>query len=132
MQIHPGSLRKSFQFPRLLGCTSLAAYITWNLHWLALKKIPPSIAIGVFHIPAPTTGMTRSFFCFLKGDFFTSLKWNPFTIPLILLLAWSLLSLIKQVVKKEKLNLNRVQVTAWLFILVTAWLFKLIQSPAWW
>lgn len=94
--------------------------------------IPPSILKGVFGIPAPTTGMTRSTLAFLDGDWVTAFLWNPFTLPFCLLLFCTALEIAWKAVRKQRLVLSKPLVIAWPTILLAAWITKGAMGAQWW
>lgn len=109
-----------------------AAYVIWNLTWLASGKIPPSALRELFGIPCPTTGCTRSVVSLLHGNVIASLLWNPFTIPIVILLGISLQVLFLEVLRKKELILSKWMGTAWICVLVMAWIAKFILGRAYW
>lgn len=119
---------------RLWTVTAVAAflfYVLWNIYWLSMGQVPPSILIGVFGIPAPTTGMTRSTLALVDGRWLDSLAFNPFTIPTILLWAYSLMKGAKWVLRRPDAQLAPVVVKAWAWVLGLAWIYKLTQHFCW-
>lgn len=109
-----------------------AAYVCWNLAWLACGKIPPSMLREIFGIPCPTTGCTRSLASLLHGNVTASLLWNPFTVPILILFGISLQILLFAALRKKALVLPNWMGTAWCGILLVAWLSKFILGPAYW
>ena len=69
-----------------VGTSLFAFYIGWNVWWLSMLQVPPSILVSATGVPSPTTGGTRSFFALIHGDFWLSLHHNVATVPLIALL----------------------------------------------
>jgi hypothetical protein len=111
---------------------SFAAYLAWNVTWLASEKIPPSPLRALLGVPCPTTGGTRSLFALLRGDLHSSLRWNPFTVPMLILLAMSLAMLILVALRKKELVLPNWVATAWASVLTMAWLAKFLLGSAYW
>ena len=109
-----------------------AAYVCWNLAWLASGRIPPSALRELFGIPCPTTGCTRSLAAILHGNLIASLRWNLFTIPILILLAISMQLLFLAAVRKKELVLPKWMGTAWLCVLVMAWISKFVLGSAYW
>ena len=120
------------RFPGILGTAAFLEYLYWNIHWLSRGEVPPSILIGHFGIPCPTTGMTRSFLALLDGQWQTSLLWNPMTLPLLGVLAWTGFSLTKQLWQKEKPHFTKPLGLAWLSVLLLGQISKFVLGPAWW
>jgi hypothetical protein len=116
------------------GSIALLMYAGWNTWWLLVRQcIPPSILLELFGIPAPTTGMTRSWMCLVEGHFWQAVLWNPLTLPITLLYGASLAWLIQSVAfRKRVINLPPLMVKAWFILLPAAWCIKLLQGPAWW
>jgi len=109
-----------------------AAYVCWNVAWLASGKIPPSVLRELFGIPCPTTGCTRSLASLLHGNVIASLRWNPFTVPILILLGISLQMLLLAALRKKELLLPKWTGIAWCFVLLMAWISKFILGSAYW
>ena len=109
-----------------------AAYVCWNVAWLASGKIPPSVLREIFGIPCPTTGCTRSLAALLHGNVIASLLWNPFTVPILILFGISLQMLFLAALRKKKLLLPNCMGAAWFCILLMAWISKFILGRAYW
>lgn len=112
--------------------SSFLLYLGWNAWWLSTFRVPPSILLGVFGIPAPTTGMTRACRALFADNIMASLSWNAFTLPLIALFAWSFARFLQGVFRGHFTPLSRLVVWLWIFVLTGAWVTKLLQGPAWW
>lgn len=115
-----------------LAILGFSFYLAWNFFWLYQKQIPPSILLGVFGIPAPTTGMTRSTLAFLHGDILKSLRWNPLTFPILLLFIYSLQLMLTNLIRKRRRVLSTRITRSWIICLLLAWGWKLSQGPTWW
>ena len=111
---------------------SFAAYLGWNLAWLASGKIPPSVLRALLGLPCPTTGCTRSVIALLHGNLHASLLWNPFTISILILLAVSLQMLFLAALRKKELILPKWMGAAWGSVLILAWLSKFVLGRAYW
>ena len=109
-----------------------AAYVCWNLAWLAAGKIPPSALRQLFGIPCPTTGCTRSVASLLHGKLIASLLWNAFTVPILILFGISLLILLREALRKKELALPKWMGTAWCGVLLMAWISKFVLGKAYW
>lgn len=115
------------------GLSALVTYAGWNLWWLAQGSIPPSMLLELADIPAPTTGMTRSWMYLAAGETAQAFLWNPLTIPVTLLYLASLAWLGGSVgLRKQGPRLPALMIKAWAILLPTAWCIKLLQGPAWW
>lgn len=88
--------------------------------------------LGLFGIPAPTTGMTRSVLALFSGELSVSLRWNPFTLPVIFLFVYSLVIAGGNLCFRRDANLPRSLVLGWIICLAGAWFFKLWQGPDFW
>lgn len=111
---------------------SFAAYLAWNISWLASGRIPPSALRALLGVPCPTTGCTRALLYLLRGDLHASLLWNPFLVPILTLLGMSLLMLTLAALRKNELVLPRLMGTAWCSVLFMAWLSKFLLGRAYW
>jgi hypothetical protein len=111
---------------------SFVAYLVWNILWLSAGKIPPSILRAIIGIPCPTTGCTRSLVSLFRGDLLSSLLWNPFTVPFLILSALSLRTLSLAALRKKELALPKWMGAAWCGVLLMAWLSKFLLGRAYW
>jgi hypothetical protein len=111
---------------------AFGAYLAWNIGWLASGRIPPSVLRVFLRLPCPTTGGTRSLVALLRGDVSASLHWNPFTVPIIVLLMLSLSALLVAAIRGRELVLPRWMGTAWWAILLMAWASKFMLGRAYW
>lgn|SRR5579863_510506 len=111
---------------------SFAAYLAWNIIWLASGRIPPSAIRAILGVPCPTTGCTRAFLFFLRGDLHASLLWNPFLVPILILSGLSLQMLTLAAVRKKELVLPKWMGRAWWSVLVMAWIAKFLVGRAYW
>ena len=120
------------RFPGILGTLAFAFYLAWNIRWLAAAAVPPSILLGIFGIPAPTTGMTRSTLAFLNGDWGEAFLWNPFTILFHLILAWTAVEITSTLLRRQRLALSKPLAVTWPVMLLAAWITKLAMGSQWW
>lgn len=111
---------------------SFATYLAWNITWLASGRIPPSVLRTLLGLPCPTTGCTRSLVSLLHGNLHASLLWNPFTVPILILLGVSLQMLFLAALRKKELVLPKWVGTAWWSVLLMAWLSKFLLGRAYW
>lgn len=54
---------------------------------LQLCGIRPCLFYGLFHVPCPGCGITRSLICLVKGDVTGSLNYNPIGIGIVIYMA---------------------------------------------
>lgn len=120
------------RFPGIIGTIAFIGYLAWNVRWLAASRVPPSILIEIFGIPAPTTGMTRSTVALLDGEWKTAFLWNPLTIPCYLILAWTAVEILPKLRRKQHLALSKPLAVSWPALLLTAWVTKFMLGPQWW
>ena len=118
--------------PRLLACTAAATacvYALWNLAWLAHGVVPPSLFLALTGLPSPTTGGTRAILALRDGHILESLRYNPMTIPLLVLLLASLTLLASRAARRQRIILPSGFGVAWAVLLAVAWVLKLIARP---
>jgi hypothetical protein len=111
---------------------SFAAYLSWNIIWLASGRIPPSAIRALLGVPCPTTGCTRALLSLLRGHLQGSLLWNPFLVPILILLGLSLQMLTLAALRKNELVLPKWMGGAWWSVLVMAWIAKFVLGRAYW
>jgi hypothetical protein len=109
-----------------MGLICFAGYLTWNAHWLAQRRLPPSILVAVTGLPCPTTGMTRSIMSLISGDLSNSIRYNVFTIPIVLLMMYSALALLRALLSGQSVALSPLVARLWGFVLAAAWLSKFL------
>lgn len=117
---------------RFLSLGGFAFYVFWNGVWIAKGRIPPSILIGIAGIPCPTTGGIRSILALCRGDWLQALLWNPFTLVYLLLFAYSLVTLLCQATKRERLALTPFVAWTWFISLALGWAAKFALGPKYW
>jgi TctA family transporter len=110
----------------------LAAYVGWWGYWLARGQLPPAPIKAMLGLPAPSTGCTRSLMALARGDWRESLRWNPFAVPMLLMLVGSLAWVIVRALRRRRVVLPERLATAWLILLPVAWAVKLFGDPAYW
>ena len=124
--------RTAIRFPGILGSLAFLVYGAWNCYWWAKGALAPSILLGVFGLPAPTTGMTRSTLSFASGDWAHAFLWNPFTPCFYGLLLWTAVEVAVKFRRKARLLLSAPLVLAWVSVLLAAWGVKFLLGPQWW
>ncbi|MHB0954986.1 MAG: DUF2752 domain-containing protein [Pirellulaceae bacterium] len=113
-------------WPNALGLSLLLVYLGWNVRWLAVGRIPPSMLTAATGLPSPTTGGTRSLLALLEGDLAMSFHYNPMTVPIVALLTLT----IGQVLFKRRGD--NWLAAAWIAALSIAWVVKLMSPRATW
>jgi hypothetical protein len=109
-----------------------AVYVCWNLEWLARGKVPPSLLKFFLGLPCPTSGGLRSFALLIHGQWKESLYFNPFTVVYLALSVCSLAVLIRQSVRRERLELSPAIAKLWLGALLLGWLAKFTLGSRYW
>ncbi|MBC23365.1 MAG: hypothetical protein CMJ32_05545 [Phycisphaerae bacterium] len=110
---------------RTMALVGFAFYCMWNLAWLSHGQLAPSILHELTGIPAPTTGMTRSFWSLMQADIIGSLRLNPMTVPMIMLLALTAGHLACRAIQGRSIALGRGLALAWILALSGAWMIKM-------
>jgi len=87
---------------------------------------------GLTGLPCPTTGGTRSVHHLLSGHWEESLQHNPMSVPICLLMLFSLGYLTCQCLSRRRLALPNWTLHAWLALLAIAWILKLASDPKYW
>lgn len=90
------------------------------------------MALGIFGVPAPTTGGMRSWRCLRRGDLPGALFWNAFLVPLLALLLGSVGVLGHALCKGRELVLPVPMGKSWEVVLALAWSTKLLQGKSSW
>ena len=75
--------------------------------------ISPKIACPfkkIFHIPCPFCGMTRSIYLLLNIKVIESIKYNILTIPLVLLLSITDLTILFEIVTNKNIYKNKIYI----------------------
>ena len=101
-------------------------YIIWNLYWFTQGRLAPSMLLGFTGIPAPTTGMTRSFMALLSLDIQLSLSYNPFTLITIALIIRSSIIFINRYLLGKNQSLSYFMQWSWIITLSASWLYQLV------
>ncbi|HUT61732.1 MAG TPA: DUF2752 domain-containing protein [Phycisphaerae bacterium] len=117
---------------RAVAVASAAGYCGWWGYWLSHGRLAPSPMLVVTGLPCPTTGLTRSLLSLMNGQWLASLCWHPLAVPIVALLAASLLWLARQLALRRRLVLPRAFGWLWAAVLLAGWAAKLLIGPAWW
>ncbi len=117
-------LRRRFAL-RCLAFALFAVYVGWNLLHVFLLQIPASLSVALAGIPCPTTGGTRALVAMSQGDVMGSLAWNPFAVPILLLVAASCTKLASNWFKSKRFRLSQRWLRCWMWLLGVAWITQL-------
>ena len=117
------------QLLRAVGFGVAAVYGLWNVWWLAQGQVAPSLFTGLTGLPCPTTGGSRSFLALCNGNLIGSLHYNPMTLPILLLLLITLITLAGRALRHKPIRLPMVFLHAWAALLMIAWIVK-FASPS--
>ncbi len=131
----PGGARRPMLTRTLsvLVALALIAYAAWWGGWIALgRRLPPSPLTWLTGMPSPTTGCTRSLRALLHGDLARSLEFHPGTVPILVLLAVTLLALGVRLSRRQPLRLPAGFLYAWLVVLALSWAAKFLLGAQYW
>lgn len=104
----------------------VAFYLVWNVYHIARWRVPPSILTATTGFPSPTTGGTRSLQALMRGDLRGSLYYNPMTIPILGLTAFTICLAVRGGHAGKRLS------WVWVGILLLAWVVKLLSPTSTW
>jgi hypothetical protein len=102
------------------------------MFFLVRGELPPAPLRAFTGLPAPSTGCTRSLEALLHGDLTTSFLWNPFAVPILVLLAANLFWLANLALRGRPLRLPNTVLSLWVVLLLFAWIAKFILGPQYW
>lgn len=108
------------------------AYLAWNVIWLLLGRIPPSLLTYATGYPCPTTGCVRSLHSLVHGRFLEGLMWNTMCVPYVVLLISSSVILARSWAKGRTLRLPNLVGAIWLAALAVGWISKFALGSAYW
>ena len=120
---------------RLRDATVLAAliaYCAWWIFWLVRGQFPPAPLHALTGLPAPSSGCIRALQALLHGDIIASFLWNPFAVPITLLLAINFLWLMMLLIRRRPLRLPTTIFSIWAIMLVAAWIAKFVLGSQYW
>ena len=117
---------------RLFALAAFAGYCFWQVYWLIRGRLAPSLLTFYTSLPNPSSGVTRSIKAALAGHYQDFFLYNPFTVPFIALLAYSLCRLLVSWVKNRELQLPHTVGKLWFALLACAWLVKFILGRKYW
>lgn len=115
---------------RSMGFALLFVYGAWNLLHLFYRQVPSSLFLEFTGLPCPTTGGTRSLLALIHGDFALSLRWNPATLPLLLLAGATCVHIFAAVVKEGRVRLSDSLARSWMILLAVGWAVQIVQYLA--
>ena len=127
---NPQSLKHSIIHVAALG--AFAFYLAWNVVWIAHGRIPPSILMGLFGVPGPTTGGYRSFIELCRGEFVQSFLYNPMMLVYLFLFGYSMAILFRQWIKRQRLVLSPFIAWMWCVSLLIGWAAKFALGRQYW
>jgi hypothetical protein len=110
----------------------LVVYCVWNAWWILQLRIPPALFLAITGLPCPTTGGTHSMLCLLRGDWEESLRWNLLTIPIVVLVGFTLCCVGRCLRARQPVLLHRRFLFAWGALLAVAWACKLLGNSNYW
>lgn len=116
----------------LRGIAGLAFvfYLGWNLYFLSVGRIPPSILYHTTGVPAPTTGCSRALAALLDFRVRESLTLNPFLLVFTTLLLLTLVCLMRQHREIREWLIPPNLTTAWFLALVCGWGYQMLFFQA--
>jgi hypothetical protein len=124
--------RRKYSLGDGLVIAGLVSYGTWWLYFLAQGRFPPAPLRAITGLPAPSTGCTRSLEALLQGHLLDSFRWNPFSVPILLLLIVSVSWIGVQALRGRTLRLPNGFLGLWAALLLSAWIAKFILGPQYW
>lgn len=130
--VMPYQARLMHRGVRCVALGAFAVYLVWNAVWIAKGRIPPSILTAAAGIPCPTTGGTRSIVAFCHGEWRQAFLYNPLTPVYLLLFAWSVATLSRQMLTGKHLALQRFTAGMWLASLTVGWVAKFALGRQYW
>ena len=122
-------LRRTFA---VVGIGAFFGYAIWNIAWLSMSRIPPSILVEATGLPCPTTGMTRSVMSLLHGDMAGFICYNPFTGIYLALIVLSAAALAVRVRRGESLAIPAGLGWCWFIALGGGWVAKFVLGATYW
>ena len=129
---HLPPLRLPFAIMRIAAVSLFGLYLFWNVLWWIHGQLAPSMLLAFTGLPAPTTGVTRSLQHLWAGDVWTSLHYNPMSVPILLLIATTIAIIARRGLHKQRLVLPPAVALAWACVLGIGWIAKFILGPAYW
>ena len=117
-----------YSFLRLCAGSLLVCYIVWQIYWLAKGQLPPALFLALTGWPAPTTGGTRAILLLLQEDWRDSLDLNPLAVPMTFLLLFTLMVLVRCLLREKRIRLPEGIFRAWIIVLSVAWIVQLTKA----
>jgi hypothetical protein len=132
MSVVPYQARMMHRGIRCVALGAFALYLVWNAIWIAKGKIPPSVLTALAGIPCPTTGGTRSVVALFHGEWHQAFLYNPLTPIYLLLFAYSVAFLSRQMLIGKRLALQRFTAWMWMASLTAGWVAKFALGQKYW
>jgi Protein of unknown function (DUF2752) len=117
---------------RGVALSAFLLYLAWNAMWIAKGRIPPSILVAIAGIPCPTTGGTRSVLALCHGEWRQAFLYNPLTLVYLVLFAYSVATLSRQMLAGKRLALQRFTAWMWMTSLAVGWVAKFALGREYW
>jgi hypothetical protein len=117
---------------KALALLCFAFYLFYNIFHIAHGRLPSSILKEITGLPCPTTGCTRSILSLLEGKIYESFLWNPLSIPFVVLLLISLVTLSRNWLIENDAKISKTLAYAWISSLSAAWIAKFIIGSSRW
>lgn len=113
---------------RVIAASLLVVYVAWNVLWLAQGRIPPSLLVGLFDVPGPTTGGTRSILALSRGDWSESLRLHALAVPIAFLFSYTVGRLVWRALRRQRLVLPAWVAVVWIAMLSVAWAMQFARA----
>ena len=117
---------------RVLAVGLFFIYVCWNIFWLLRGRMAPSMMLGFFGLPGPTTGLTRALRAALEGRWALSMAYHPLALPIAVVFAVSIVLPLWQITHRRKARLPHWVAWTWFVLLLAGWIFKILENPVWW
>lgn len=132
MPVLPRQARLIHRAVRCVALVAFVVYLGWNAMWIAKGTVPPSMLKAFAGIPCPTTGGTRSMLALCHGQWRQAFLFNPLTPVYLLLFAYSVVTLSRQMLAGKRLALRQFAARAWLAALTIGWAAKFALGRKYW
>ncbi len=118
---------------RYLAIIAFVFYCLWNGYWLIWQRhLAPSILSYYTGLPNPGSGGTRSLKAAFAGEYMEAFLYNPFTVPFILLIAYSFCKIASNWRANKTIELPKYLGLIWIIIIALAWITKFIIGAKYW
>lgn len=102
-------------------------YVGWNMFYVSKGNIPPSILYKLTGIPSPTTGMYRSFIGIVQMDYRVYITNNPFVIPFIILLLYTIVIIATKYKNEQPLRISNSMGLSYMLVFAISEIWMLIK-----